>query len=403
MDDRWRTWLNLMEPEAAPLREAAARLSSPTPADIARLRKHGDAARVAAALELADARRRAADKFTPGHAARLVADTVGVEQATDHAIAGWKASRLVDARRSEETPPGAVLDLCCGIGGDAMAMVDAGLSVIAVDRDPVRAWMASRNSGAPALVADAARLPLEPRALGGCAIHLDPARRDEAGARRHTVEQMQPGPDVVRKLVASAAIGVVKLGPGVDRADAASLAPDDRPVEIEWIAARGVVRQAVLWVAGPASGQTRATRVDDRCSIAGSPRPLPPPGVVGPCLVTVDPALLRAGLLHEVPEARALRRLHAGLPLLTGPAPPASPWLKGYPILEQIPWRLELVKRSLQGLGAGEVTVKTMGRAVDPDRVAPALRGDGRRPMTVFVLRLGRPLRAFITEPTPTP
>lgn len=163
----WRdisVWLRLSE--APEVQAAAAAVDSRDAASIARLRKRYDADLVAAALELADARRKAAAKFAGAGA--LWCDVAGVEQASGARVASWKARRMAEALGAG----GEVLDVCCGIGGDAMALARAGLRVTAVDLDERRAWMAAMNAGCPTRAVDAESLE-----LAGAALHADPARR----------------------------------------------------------------------------------------------------------------------------------------------------------------------------------------------------------------------------------
>jgi methylase of polypeptide subunit release factors len=61
----------------------------------------------------------------------------GLEQATAEVIARHRATRFLGAAR--------VGDLCCGIGGDLLALADQ-REVIAVDRDPLRLRMAMLNA-----------------------------------------------------------------------------------------------------------------------------------------------------------------------------------------------------------------------------------------------------------------
>ena len=49
------------------------------------------------------------------------------------------ASRSVSARRTPH-----IADLCCGIGGDLLALAEQG-TVIGVDRDPIAAHFAAAN------------------------------------------------------------------------------------------------------------------------------------------------------------------------------------------------------------------------------------------------------------------
>jgi len=99
-----------------------------------RLRARFPAALVADGLTLQRLRDRAAPKFSRAQDMMLTRD--GLEQASGEAVARHRAARLADG--------GPVADLCCGIGGDAIALARAGIRVLAVDRDPSTAEVAIR-------------------------------------------------------------------------------------------------------------------------------------------------------------------------------------------------------------------------------------------------------------------
>lgn len=367
---------------------------------VARLRRAHDAATVGVALDLVRARAKAAVKF-PDHAATLLADPAGVEQATSSPVAAHKAQRFAQVCGRVAGRP--VVDLGCGIGGDCMGLADAGLGVTAVDLDPVRAGMAAHNAGVPAVVADARDWDgsgdpsgTPPGTPTGAALHLDPARRTAAG-RTHRMADTQPPPDVVAALIRRhAAAGVaVKLSPAVDLAELADALP---PGELEFVSEAGRLVQAVLWtggLAGPDSAARRATLLAHgrTHTLAGDPGE---PAWSEPrrLLFAVDPAAERARLLHHLD----LPAIHPQLGLLTADEDPRSPWLTGFELVEQLPWREKRVAARLQELGAGIVEVKTRGGAVDPDRAQRRLRGAGKTPFTVFVLRWDRQVVALITR-----
>ena len=88
---------------------------------LTRLRKDLAPEKARQVAEQVDLRRRAAEKFT--HADRMLFTARGLEQATDEVVADYKASRFPAGQR--------VADLCCGIGGDliALAGIDDGAAV----------------------------------------------------------------------------------------------------------------------------------------------------------------------------------------------------------------------------------------------------------------------------------
>ena len=401
----------------AALLQEAAEVDATDVAAVGRLRQNHDAERVAVALDLAAARRAAAVKF-PDAAERIVADREGVEQATSLTVARHKARRWRNAGVTR------VVDLCCGIGGDAMGFVREGLAVVAADRDPVRAWMAGRNARCPAVVAavGGAAEPFDP----SVAVHLDPTRRTGAG-RTYRLAEHDPPPAAVRSLLARHADTAVKLSPAVDLdelereygqgADAEGAAdvdpsarslaaqpPDSHPrlpgadggrVEAEFISEAGRLVQAVRWSGRPARASRGATllRGDEVHELYGEPGE---PEVEEPrrYLFTVDPAVERAGLMHRL----GLPVIHPKLGLFTADAPVNGPWLTGFELLVRMPYRLKRLKSWLREHDGGIVEVKTRGRAVDPDTVQRDLRGAGSVAYTVFVLRFDRQVVALVTR-----
>ena len=406
--------------DAELLRRAAG--ADPTRvADLARLRKRYSAAQVALAIDLLRARAKAADKFPPPSDS-IIADPAGVEQATARRVAEHKAREL-RARGITR-----VLDVGCGVGGDAVGLTAQGLEVLALDRDPTRAAMAGHNAGCASNHADAEDLlakcngnaPGNPRLTGWApspttALHLDPARRNHAGRTRRLADH-EPDPDTIRALRRHYQHLAIKLSPAVDLAELAETYDPDR-TRLEFISDGGALVQAVLYTgrlaenlppAGPGEDRTATLVAGDAVhqlhgpSAGGGP-PLPLADARR-YLFTVDPAVERAGLLGRV----GLPAIHPRLGLLTADdeAPrsahdPRRPWLTGFELRAQLPWHPDdprQVQAWLARHDGGLVEVKTRGKAVDPDRAQSQLRGAGGITYTVFVLRFDQQLRALITR-----
>src|SRR4051794_34729015 len=83
--------------------------------ELTRLRRLATPERAAAAYEIARLRRHAAAKFS--NAAALYFTREALEQASGEAIAGYRARRYQAF--------GMVADLCCGVGGDTLALARA--------------------------------------------------------------------------------------------------------------------------------------------------------------------------------------------------------------------------------------------------------------------------------------
>lgn len=391
----WRdisVWLRLSE--APEVQAAAAAVDSRDAASIARLRKRYDADLVAAALELADARRKAAAKFAGAGA--LWCDVAGVEQASGARVASWKARRMAEALGAG----GEVLDVCCGIGGDAMALARAGLRVTAVDLDERRAWMAAMNAGCPTRAVDAESLE-----LAGAALHADPARRDEhVGSRSWSLDAHRPGRVWIERVLREARAAAVKFSPGVDRREFG-----DIPIAWEFIEDGGSLLQAVAWsgaFAGGECGQTRATRLDERGaeSLCGAPDERRPDRIgcvaelrAGMLLHEAFPAVERAALLTEASGARAAE-VARGLGLLAGDQPLDSRWFESFEIVTECAARDHALREALAAHGLVLRSVRVRGRAVDGDALTKALGARPSGDAVVFAFRRGDRATALVTR-----
>src|ERR1700733_5873338 len=126
-----------------PGRELLARLAAePAAGSLAvaeRLRREYPADLVATAMAQRELRLGAEAKFS--RAAQMLFTRAGYEQSSSEAVTRYRASRLGDASR--------IADLCCGIGGDLIALAAASpgvTEVLAVDRDETHARLALHNA-----------------------------------------------------------------------------------------------------------------------------------------------------------------------------------------------------------------------------------------------------------------
>ncbi len=138
-----------------------------------RLRREYPAGLVATAMAQQELRRAAEAKFS--RAAEMLFTRAGYEQSSSEAIAAYRADRLKDARR--------VADLCCGIGGDLIALAAAS-DVLGVDKDESHTRLAQHNAGVygradhvTTRVADVRDVKL----TDIDAVFIDPARRSGPG------------------------------------------------------------------------------------------------------------------------------------------------------------------------------------------------------------------------------
>jgi hypothetical protein len=378
-------WQSLLWADHAPLLAAVQQFEAHDAASLERLRATWPAELVHLAIELNTARRKAAVKFGEAAAKHMFCDVIGVEQATSAAVAAHKAKRFAEAN------PTRIIDLCCGIGGDAMSLAQRA-PVLAVDRSAVRAWMAQCNARCDSRAADADRVDVE-----GAFVHVDPDRRSRSGGRRAwRIADYEPGPAMLQNLIDRASAVAIKLGPGA--------AFDELPVhpvnEIELISEFGTLVQAVLWTGSLVQhcGKRTATMLPSGATFTGEPGVPIRTDVLRRCVYTLDPTLERAGLIGAFIEAKPIAALHPRVGVLTSDDTIESPWLSRFLVHAMLPWRQRTVSQWLRAHGAGIIEVKTRGCDVETDTVQRALRSDGDEPFTVFVLRMDRKVVAIICQ-----
>lgn len=337
-------------------------------------------------------RKAAEEKF--GLDGLLVTDRA-LQQSTDRLIAQYKASRF---------PRGVVVwDLCCGIGGDAMALAQRG-PLIAVDRDPAVCRLVAHNlarSGAAsaAVVCQA----VDPQAVPqGSWIHIDPDRRP--GERRVADPQhSEPPAPTIDALLDRAAGGAIKLAPAADVPERWS-----RTGAREWISRGGSCRQQIVWLGTSLPTASRAaTTVDcdgishtfvasDSASfnVGGSAVE----GAAGPLawIFDLDPAVRAAGLTEAMADHLDLQTLGGPAGFLTADRLPNSrevaPALyQAFKVLWQGPMDEKKLRRLLADLDATSLEIKPRGVELTPEVLRKRLLSKSRRNSgRAFTLLIGR-------------
>ncbi|MCU0264687.1 MAG: class I SAM-dependent methyltransferase [Actinomycetia bacterium] len=334
---------------------------------------------VAAALTQAQLRAAARPRFGPD-AEVMLWTRAGLEQATRAVVARHRAARYA------ALGPHRTADLCCGVGGDLVALARAGLAVLGVDVDPVTAALARANVEELGLGAD-----VEIRAddvtrtdLTGCdAAFLDPARRDRAGRRTFDPAGYAPAWSFVAELAARIPATGVKAAPGFPHA----LVPAG--VEAELVSDAGEVKEAVLWH-GPLATpgvHRRATLLPGGASLVDDPA-VAAPAVrpAGRWLHEPDGAVVRAGLVAEVAAALDGWLLDPRVAYVCTDHDVGSPFTRRYAVEDVLPFQLKRLRALLRERGVGDVVVKKRASAVDPEDLRRRLRLPGHGPTQTLVL-----------------
>jgi SAM-dependent methyltransferase len=357
-----------------------------------RLRERHPAALVAAALTQARLRGRAAAKF--GEAARDMYFTApGLEQATRRTVADLRVRRYAGAGTRR------VADLCCGIGGDALAFAAAGIEVLAVDRDPVTCAVAAANARAAGLAelievrcADVTKVTLE-----GCdAVFLDPARRTERGRVFDPAGYSPPWSFALTLADRIAAAGF-KAAPGLphDQIPAAA--------EAEWVSERGEVKEAGIYFGPLAGPDRRATLLPGPHTLVPRGLPDPEPGPVRGYLYEPDGAVIRARLLGELAQDLDATTIDPTIAYLTSDRLAHTPFAAGYEITDVLPFNVKHLRALIAERKIGVLTVKKRGADIDPAALRRQLRPSGPQSAVLIVTRVLGAHTALMARAVPAP
>jgi hypothetical protein len=417
-----------------PGQELLARLAAEadggaTPLALAvRLRREYPADLVAAATAQHELRLAARAKFS--RAMQMLFTRAGYEQSSSEQIARYRAARFGGARR--------VADLCCGIGGDLLALA-SGREARAVDQDDVHARLALHNAAVygqtenvSAVVADVRDIRLDDLD----AVFIDPARRSGPGtasarpgtasaraadssarpggaapdaAHRFRAGQSEPPLDWCFALAERVPAVCVKAAPGLP----AGFIPDGW--EAEFIADGRDLKEAVLWspalatapVAG-SGGPRRALVLSGSVAHAlvacpGDPVPVTEPREY---LLDPNPAVTRSGLVEDLARSLAAGRAPDGSPagdgdgagdvakidpqiaFLTLNRPVQTPFARTLRVLDSAPWNEKRFAKRLRELGIGAADIRRRGLAGDVDQIHRRLKLAGPNRATIVITRV---------------
>ncbi len=360
---------------------------------VSRLRAAGHSpSLVAAVVSQARLRRKARRKFGP-FADRMLFTAAGLEQATRLRVAALHAGRYASAGLRS------VVDLGCGIGGDALALASLELAVTAVEVDEVTAAIASYNLApfAESTVVNADAEGVDVSDFD--AVFADPARRTAGHSETSRItdpDDYSPSLESLWRHADSVPVGM-KLGPGFDRdripshAEAQWVSVDGDVVELGvWTGAlaRDGVRRAALVVSDVGTHELTASADSDDEAV----RPL------GAYLYEPDGAVIRARLIGDL-----ARRIGAGMvsdriAYLTSDELESTPFATAFRIVANLPLDEKTIKRELRSRRVGVLEVKKRGADIDPAVFRKRMALSGPNAATVVLTRVGGRHRALIAE-----
>ncbi len=337
----------------------------------AKVRRELSAERVHLVLEQVELRRRARAKFAD--AATMFFTPLGLEQATDEHVAAYKAARFeAFATRA---------DLCCGIGGDLLALASGGQAT-GVDRDPAVALIAAANCPAAQVISS----DVNDFALTDGAWHIDPDRRPQ-GRRTTRIELHDPPTSVLRELLARNGNAALKLAPAADTDD-----PLLDGAQLEWISRDRECRQLVAWFGALRQGTSERTATIIReewkpaHSVSGEADIVPTvTQQIQRYVFEPDAAVLAAHLVGALAARESLQAIHAQVAYLTGDEPLASPALAAFEVLDVLPFDERRLKAWLRERNVGRLEVKKRGVEIEPESLRKKLRVAGEASATLIL------------------
>jgi hypothetical protein len=315
----------------------------------------------------------------------------GLEQASSEATSAHAAARY---------PAGAlVADLCCGIGGNLIAL-GAGHRVLAVDLDPVSLAFARHNAavygaadGLAAVRADVTNVSL----AGVDAVFVDPARR--AGGRRLAAGRSDPPLGWCLDLAGRVPAVGIKAAPGLPR----DLVPGGW--EAEFVAVGRDLKEALLWspalATAPGATPRRATVLPSGATLAASAGdtgdvPVAAPGAF---LFDPSPAVTRAGLVEDLARELGAWKIDPQIAFLSADAARHTPFARTLAVVESAPWHERRFARRLAELGIGAADIRRRGLAGDVAQIHRRLNLSGPGRATVVITRFsGRPWGLICTD-----
>jgi hypothetical protein len=401
--------------DARALLNELAENTAPLHTLIATLRSQHSATRTHLLVEQAELRRRATAKFT--HPEEMFFTRVGLEQSTDEWIAAYKANRLYVAaslrsqiRRGEDAnnppnklrlsvdSPSKILDLCCGIGGDLIALATTS-HTIGFDRDPIAAHFAQLNAKTEVRPDDVTTIDLT-----DCdAWHIDPDRRP-TGKRTTSLDHCAPDRAAIEQMLARNPNAAIKLAP-------ATKLPSEwlERCELEWISRDGECKQLVAWHGTLAltPNQHRAAIIRSSpmaCGLAprtiiGQPNhPLPIAKAPAQFIFDVDPAVLAAHLTGTLASEHQLSALGPTPTYLTGPNPIKDDALHCFEVREILPFRPRDLAAYLRQRNIGKLEIKKRGVDITPETLRRNLKLHGPNTATLLLCKVATRPTAILAK-----
>ncbi|WP_232663892.1 class I SAM-dependent methyltransferase [Pseudonocardia sp. TRM90224] len=339
------------------------------------------------AMAQQELRRRASAKF------RLAADMFftrdGWEQASAEVVSTHRRTRFRGCAR--------VADLCCGIGGDLVAIA-AECAVRAVDRDPVHVWMARQNARVHGVAerVDTGEADVRDVDLADVdGVFVDPARRSGAGRKR--LGESEPPLEWCLELPRRVGKVGIKAAPGIPH----DVVPEGW--ELEFVAVDRELKEAAVWSPALATARTRATVLPAGDTLVAEPGTPVAVGEPAEFLLDPNPAVTRAGLVEDLARGLDVHKIDEQIAFLTADRAVHTPFARTLRVIDSAPWNQKQLPARLRALDVGAVDIRRRGLAGDVDALHRKLRLSGSRRATLVMTRVRDRPWALVCLDVPVP
>jgi hypothetical protein len=353
------------------------------------LRKQFSPELVRLALELAEVRERAGEKFVRG--SQLWLTRQAFEQATSESVASYKARRFERYTGSDV----AIHDYCSGLGSDAIALAKYA-PVNCYDLDPVMLQLAQWNAELCGVHNRIKFLRQDTSSVDvtGQVIHIDPDQRDSTGRRHLRLEQIQPELTKLQAMAAQCRGGAIKLSPA---SNFGGKFPD---CEIELVSLNRECKLATVWCGELGEpGLWRATVLPQRATLAGDPLSVWPSfSGVETYLYDPDPSVVRAGLINLLADSLSLNRLDDADEYLTGTAEVESSFVTGFAVRDVLNRNEKQLRKYLRDRNIGSAEIKCRQVPLDVEKLRRSLRLSGENSVTLIYARVSGKTQVLVCD-----
>ena len=356
-----------------------------------RLRKTHPPELVSACISQAKLRQKAEKKFGP-FATKMLFTKEGLEQSTRLTVAAQRVPRYQQAGIES------IVDLGCGLGGDAMAFASYGMNVTAIELDEVAAAFAQFNTsrlGINVIHQNAEEVEIESHS----AFFADPARRKASGNKQRVSKyEYSPSLDWLINEVAAKKPTAIKLGPADDYKQFGD------EIDYEWISDSGELVELTLYskqLRGELIRQARLLSKGEVHVFAANSFISEKPDVreIEKYIYEPDASLIRSGLMGEYAIENGMGLIDEKIAYLTSDELIKSPWLRGFEILEEWPFDEKLIAKELKARSIGILEIKKRGVDLIPEQFRKKLNLSGKGAASLIVTKRGDTRVALLGKP----